>query len=106
MASRLPPDLFARTSLIALMGAEHGIDFEFRVADWLPGSMKDAPYQVKPEIEKLAHDNLLCIYSEDEPASLCPALDPQRFKVHKMPGGHHFGGDYKALAELILHESR
>ncbi|MGB5473502.1 MAG: AcvB/VirJ family lysyl-phosphatidylglycerol hydrolase, partial [Gammaproteobacteria bacterium] len=106
MASRLPPELFARVSLIALLGAEHGIEFEFRVSDWLPGSMKDASYQVKPEVEKLAHDNLLCIYGADEPAPLCPDLDPQQFKVHKMSGGHHFGGDYKALAALILREAR
>jgi type IV secretory pathway VirJ component len=66
MASRLPPDLFARTSRIALMGAEHGVDSEFRLTDWLPGSMKNPPYQVKPEIEKLTHDNLLRIYGEDE----------------------------------------
>jgi type IV secretory pathway VirJ component len=106
MASRLPPDLIARTSLIALLGAEHRVEFEFHVSDWLPGNMKDAPYLVKPEVEKLAHDNLLCIYGEDEPSPLCPDLDPQWFKVRKVSGGHHFGGDYQALADLILRESR
>jgi type IV secretory pathway VirJ component len=106
MASRLPPDLFARTSLIALLGAEHRVEFEFHVSDWLPGNMKDAPNLVKPEVEKLAHDNLLCIYGEDEPAPLCPDLDPQLFKLRKLPGGHHFGGDYPALADLILREAR
>jgi type IV secretory pathway VirJ component len=105
MASRLPRDLFDRTSLIALLGAEHSVELEFRVSDWITGSMKNAPYQVKPEVEKLAHDNLLCIYGADEPAPLCPELDPQQFKVHKMSGGHHFGGDYRALAELILREA-
>ena len=105
-ASRLPPELFARTSLIALLGAEHSVDLEFHVSDWLPASTNHAPYRVKPEVEKLAHDNLLCIYGADEPAPLCPDLDPQQFKLHKMPGGHHFGGDYRALAELIQHEAR
>lgn len=62
MASRLPPELTARTSLIALLGAEHSVDFEFRIADWLPGSMKDAPYRVQPEVEKLLGKNVLCIY--------------------------------------------
>jgi type IV secretory pathway VirJ component len=92
--------------VIALLGAEHGVDFEFRVADWLPGSMKDAPYKVKPEVEKLAGKNLLCIYGADEPAPLCPDLDPKVFKVTRMAGGHHFGGDYKALAETIMHQAR
>ena len=105
MVSRLPPELTARTSLIALLGAEHTVDFEFRVSDWLPGSGKDAAYKVKPEVEKLVGKNLLCIYGEDETASLCPDLDRNRFKVVKMTGGHHFGGDYKALAELILRDA-
>jgi type IV secretory pathway VirJ component len=106
MASRLPPALTGHTSLIALLGAEHSVDFEFRVADWLPGSKQDAPYKVKPEVEKLADQNLLCIYGADEPAPLCPDLDRKRFKVIEMTGGHHFGGDYQALAESILHEAR
>ncbi|MEZ5543487.1 MAG: AcvB/VirJ family lysyl-phosphatidylglycerol hydrolase [Pseudomonadota bacterium] len=102
MASRLPSDLREHTALVALLGAEHGIDFEFRVADWLPGSMQDAPHQVLPEVEKLSDYRVLCIYGEDEPAPLCPDLDPGRFTVHKLAGGHHFGGDYAALADLIL----
>jgi type IV secretory pathway VirJ component len=106
MVSRLPQELMSRTSLIALLGAEHRVDFEFRVANWLPGSMKDAPYKVKPEIEKIIGARLLCIYGEDEPDPLCPDLDPKRFKLLKLPGGHHFGGDYKSLAEHILREAR
>ena len=102
MASRLPADLRERTSLVALLGAEHGVDFEFRVSDWLPGSMHDAPHKVQPEVEKLTGYKVLCIYGKDEPAPLCPDLDTTRFTVKEMTGGHHFGGDYQALARLIL----
>ncbi len=102
MASRLPADLRERTSLVALLGAEHGVDFEFRVSDWLPGSMHAAPHKVQPEVEKLTGYTVLCIYGKDEPAPLCPDLDANRFTVKEMTGGHHFGGDYKALARLIL----
>ena len=105
MVSRLPEKLTARTALIALLGAEHGVNFEFRVADWLPGSMKNAPYKVKPELEKLAGSRLLCVYGEDEPAPLCPDLDPKQVRLLRMPGGHHFGGDYKTLADHILREA-
>jgi type IV secretory pathway VirJ component len=68
--------------------------------------MKNAPYKVKPELEKLAGSRLLCVYGEDEPAPLCPDLDAKQFRLLKMPGGHHFGGDYKALADHILREAR
>jgi type IV secretory pathway VirJ component len=105
MASRLPADLRERTSQVAQLGAGHGVDFEFRVSDWLPGSMHDAPHKVKPEVEKLTGYKVLCIYGKDEPAPLCPDLDPTRFTVKEMKVGHHFGGDYQALARLILRES-
>lgn len=106
MASRLPAELRGHVALVALLGAEHGIEFEFRVSDWLPGSLQDATHQVLPEVEKLTGYRVLCIYGEDEPAPLCPDLDPARFTVHKMAGGHHFGGDYRALADLVLNAAR
>lgn len=106
MASRLPPELKARTSLIALLGAEHAADFEFSVADWLPGKVRNLPYKVAPEVAKLENSNLLCIYGADEAAPLCPDLETRQFKILKVAGGHHFGGDYKKLAEQILQELR
>ena len=45
---------------------------------------------------------MLCIYGEDEKDSLCPKLDPKRFTVVKLKGGHHFDGDYAGLAREIL----
>ena len=106
MASRLPPESVSHISLITLLGAAHSVDFEFHMTDWLPGEAKRAPYKILPEVEKLAGRKLLCIYGEDESAPLCPDLESSSFKSIKMPGGHHFGGDYKRLAKLILRESR
>ena len=105
MANRLPAELMKRTSLIALLGAGHDVNFEFHFSEWLPG-VKDGAYKVKPEVEKLAGNNLLCIYGEDDSASLCPDMDPTQFKIAELPGGHHFGNDYMALADLILREVR
>ena len=106
MSSRLPADLRQPVALVALLGAEHGVDFEFRVSDWLPGTMQAAPHQVLPEVGKLGDFQVLCVYGTDETDTLCTDLDPARFTVHKMTGGHHFGGDYKALADLILQSAR
>ena len=105
MVSRLPPESVSHVSLIALLGPAHSVDFEFRMTDWLPGKTKRAPYKVLPEVEKLAGQKLLCVYGEDESASLCPDLQSASFKSIKMAGGHHFGGDYKGLADLILREA-
>ncbi len=54
MANRLPADLTARASLIALLGVARGVDFEFHLTDWIPGRPKNPPYKVQPEVEKLA----------------------------------------------------
>ena len=44
----------------------------------------------------------MCFYGSDEKDSACPSLDPARVELVKLPGAHHFGGDYGTLAEMIL----
>jgi len=50
---------------------------------------------------------VLCLYGEEEPDSLCRVLPPDnsQVKVVTFGGGHHFGGDYAKLAELIFTEA-
>jgi len=49
---------------------------------------------------------VLCIYGEDEHDSLCPKLDPKKFIVVKVKGGHHFDGNYAGLADDILNAAK
>ena len=105
MVTHLPENVAAQISFIALLGAEHSINFEFRITDWLPGASAPAQYQVVAEVKKLAGRNLMCLYGSDESDTICPELDQKVFKVVKMEGGHHFGGDYQKLAETILSEA-
>jgi type IV secretory pathway VirJ component len=49
---------------------------------------------------------VLCIYGEDEHDSLCPKLDPGKFNIVRVKGGHHFDGNYAALADHILAASK
>lgn len=106
MASRLPADLIASTQLIALLGLEPLIDFRY-VPSWNPiGYLhKEPEYPVKPEVEKLRGQNVLCIFGAKEKDSLCHALDPRAFKIVAEPGGHHFAGKYRDIADAILIES-
>jgi type IV secretory pathway VirJ component len=55
-----------------------------------------------PEVNRIAGVPVICIYGEDEHDSLCPKLDPNKFKVVKLKGGHHFDGNYAGLANEIL----
>lgn len=106
MASRLPDDLRASTQLIALLGLEPLIDFRY-VPSWSPAAYlhKEREYPVKPEVEKLRGENVVCVFGAKEKNSLCHALDPRAFKIVAEPGGHHFAGKYRDIADMILIES-
>jgi type IV secretory pathway VirJ component len=98
--NRLPEATRARVALTAVMGmSEHAL-FEFHVSSWISDS-NSGPATL-PEINRITGAPVLCIYGADESDSLCPKLDPKRFDIVKLKGGHHFDGDYANLARQIL----
>ncbi|GJG87099.1 virulence protein [Gemmatimonadetes bacterium T265] len=107
MARRLPPELRARVAAVALLGLESSIAFEFHVSDWLGGSASDERPTL-PEVAALRAIlppavPVLCLYGSGEDDSACPAAARQGgARAIAMPGGHHLGGDYPALARQIL----
>jgi type IV secretory pathway VirJ component len=62
----------------------------------------DSGLAVRPEIDKLAIPAALCIYGDDDTESLCPQLRSGRVKLVKLAGGHHFNGDYDAVAQAVV----
>ncbi len=109
MAARLPDSLKRRISLIGLMGVETRYDLEFHITEWIPGKPEGAP--VLPELRKLKGLHIVCVYGTDEKGSLCPELakneaDKSLAEVKSFEGGHHFGGDYKALADALFPPAR
>ncbi len=106
MANRLPADLLSSVSLVALIGPERTIDFQFHLTDWLGNPSRKTDLAVGPEVAKLKGMKVLCLYGDDEMESLCRDLDPKAVTIIARKGGHHFGGDYQALAESIVAESR
>jgi type IV secretory pathway VirJ component len=98
--NRLPQATRARVALTAVMGmSEHAL-FEFHLSGWV--SDDNSGPATLPEINRITGMPVLCIYGADESDSLCPKLDPKKFDVVKLKGGHHFDGDYAALARQIL----
>jgi len=105
MASRLPADLADRVDLIAFLGPGRAITFQFHFTDWVSNLPRGETQPVQPEIEKLRGKKLLCVYGADEADSVCPRLPEGLARLYECPGGHHFGGNYQAIAERILVES-
>jgi type IV secretory pathway VirJ component len=98
--NRLPAATKAYVSLMAILGmSEHAL-FEFHVSSWI--SDGNAGPATLPEVNRITGIPVLCIYGEDEHDSLCPNLDSGKFKIVKVKGGHHFDGNYAALAGDIL----
>jgi type IV secretory pathway VirJ component len=98
--NRLPEATRDRVALAAILGmSEHAL-FEFHVSSWI--SDDNSGPATLPEVNRITGIPVLCIYGEDESDSLCPKLDARKFTVVKVKGGHHFDGDYAALAQHIL----
>ncbi len=98
--NRLPAATKAVVSLMAILGmSEHAI-FEFHVSSWIADDTSGP--ETLPEVNRISGMPVLCIYGEDEHDSLCPKLDPKKFKIVKVKGGHHFDGNYAGLANEIL----
>jgi type IV secretory pathway VirJ component len=98
--TRLPAATKDAVSLVAILGmSEHAL-FEFHVSSWI--SDDNSGPETLPEVNRITGIPVLCIYGEDEHDSLCPKLDANKFKVVKVKGGHHFDGNYAALADDIL----
>jgi type IV secretory pathway VirJ component len=104
MAARLPPDLLSKVALIALLGPSPSVDFEFHFVEWFSETSHKTDLRVAPEVEKLRGKQILCVYGTEEEDSLCKMLPAGLVQLVAMKDGHHFGGDYKTIAEIILKE--
>ncbi|HEY2274704.1 MAG TPA: AcvB/VirJ family lysyl-phosphatidylglycerol hydrolase [Steroidobacteraceae bacterium] len=101
VVNRLPPELRARIASVSLLGIDSNASFEVSVADWI-GSGDGGP-ATRPELAALARVPVLCIYGEGESDSICPGLTEGALLAREQVGkGHHFSGEYAALAQRIL----
>jgi type IV secretory pathway VirJ component len=99
---RLPHDIRSRVALLALLGFAKSADFEIRVGGWLDLPAGPDAVPALPATAKIPPGLMQCSYGEDENDTACPALAKRGVEVIRTPGGHHFNGDYSALARDIL----
>ena len=99
---RLPAELRAEVGLVSLLGFSRAADFEIRVTGWLGMPASAAALATLPELARMQAGLIQCFYGADEEDTACPDLTGQGIAVIRMPGGHHFGGDYKTLGRRIL----
>ncbi|MCX8012455.1 MAG: virulence factor [Desulfobacterota bacterium] len=105
MANRLPQDTLDKVLLIALLGPGHMVDFKFHPTYWLGGESGGNPQPVLPEVKKLRGKKILCFCGEAENNSLCREMESGLAKIIILPGGHHFGGNYRLIGKIIHRET-
>jgi type IV secretory pathway VirJ component len=97
--NRMPAATRSQVSIAALLGLGVKAKFEFHLSAWLTDS--EDGVEIAPEARRMTVPTL-CVYGEDEDDSLCPQIKTQTFKALRLPGGHHFDGNYQKLAKLIM----
>ncbi|MBN9019817.1 MAG: virulence factor family protein [Rhizobiales bacterium] len=96
----LPDVEKAQVAQMSLLGLSDQVDYEISVGAFLGTSSGDG--QTLPEIAKIKPGLIQCVYGEDEDDSACTKLQGTSVELIKTTGGHHFDGDYEALANKIL----
>ena len=102
MAADLPASVRAHVSEVALLGVAHNANFKFHAIDLVMDRHRQSDFQTLPEIEALKGMPILCFYGEKEKDTACRDLGPSQATVIAMPGGHHLGGQYQAMAARIF----
>ncbi len=103
--NRLPEAMRASVRSLSLLGLSETAEFEFHVASWIPGA-DGGGRPTRAEVERAGATRVLCLYGSDEADSPCGKLAGPKVKSLAVPGGHHFGGDYDALARDVLEFAR
>ncbi len=104
LVSRMNEGLRNSVRLVALIGPGHTVEFEFHFTDWIGGAPRGKTYPLLPEVKKLAGIKILCFSGDKEKDTLCTDSAIENVKSISLAGGHHFGGDYRGIAEAILKE--
>jgi type IV secretory pathway VirJ component len=100
--NRLPAAEKAKVTQLSLLGLAERTDFEIRVTGWLGVSADDDAPPVLPELKSIDPARIQCFYGEEEDDTVCPNPAMANAEIIKTTGGHHFDGDYDALAKVIM----
>jgi type IV secretory pathway VirJ component len=98
--NRMPAATRQRIAQTVLMGLGERAAWEFHLGNWVGSGSDGTP--ILPEASKLDAATTLCLYGAGDGDSSCPRLPAGSVTARELPGGHHFGGNYESLADLIL----
>jgi phosphatidylglycerol lysyltransferase len=100
IVERLPASLRAKIRLLVLIGPDENAAFEFHAREWL-GWRARHEIPVAPALAALTDIPKICIYGTGESRPACARFASGLVTPIGLPGGHHFNGDYDAIARVI-----
>lgn len=98
--NRLQPEHQRTVRRLALLGLSTSADLEIRVGGWL--GVGQGAYPTAPELQRLPPRLVQCFYGEEEEDTACTTPALKGAELVRTTGGHHFDGNYEALADRIL----
>jgi type IV secretory pathway VirJ component len=102
----LPDGVRSHVALLSLLAFAPKADWEITVSGWLGASSSAEAVPVKPAVAAIPGRMIQCVYGQEEGDTACPGLAERGADVVMTSGGHHFDGDYDALAQRILRDFR
>lgn len=97
---RLPERVRSKVTEISLLGLSGRVDYEISAGALLGAGAGDG--ETLPDLAGIRPGLVQCVYGEEEGGSACVGLQGTGAEVIRTGGGHHFDGDYEALANRIL----
>jgi type IV secretory pathway VirJ component len=90
----------ARIVALVLLAPGTHASYEVRPLDWIGGGGDSGP-SVSEALARLQPLPVLCMDGSEENESACHGAKAPSIQHVGLPGGHHFGGDFHALAARI-----
>ena len=98
---RLSPETKAHIVQLSLLGFATAADFEIRVAGLVGAGPGREALPTEPALAPIDPTMIQCFYGAEEDDTACQFLQGKA-EVIRTAGGHHFDGNYDALAQRIL----
>jgi type IV secretory pathway VirJ component len=99
----IKPEVQNKIGTIVLLGLEPTADMQVTVSGWLGLSSKTET-DVRPHLGGLPKGKVMCFFGTEEKKdgdTACTSPDIEASDRFERPGGHHFDGDYQAVARMI-----
>lgn len=97
----LSDDTKAQIPMVSLLALTNASSWQISVLGWL-GENTGTGGNPADDIARMDPAIVQCVYGSEEEDSPCPGLAAKGVEVIRTDGGHHFDGDYEALARKIV----